>query len=100
VRKIEIGLITTLPSEAQEAADHLVRAGIRGILNFSPAQIIVPEGFIVKDVFFTSVLDHLAYHLSNAGAPRRYREEREDEDLVLSRVISDGFFLALGQSPP
>ncbi len=64
-RGIEIALITTPPSEAQKVADLLVEAEIRGILNFAPAQISVPEGFVVKDVFFTHVLDNLAYLLSN-----------------------------------
>ena len=64
-RKIEIGLIATPPSEVQGVADLLVEAGIRGILNFAPAQITVPEGYVVKDVFFTTILDTLAYLLSN-----------------------------------
>lgn len=64
-RKIEIGLIATPPSEAQSVADLLVDAEIRGILNFAPAQITVPDGFVVKDVFFTTILDNLAYLLSN-----------------------------------
>jgi redox-sensing transcriptional repressor len=65
-RKIEIGLITTPPSEAQTAANMLVEAEVRGILNFAPAQITAPGGFVVKDVFFTTILDNLAYLLSNA----------------------------------
>ena len=65
-RKIEIGLITTPPSEAQSVTDLLVDAGIRGILNFAPAQITVPEGCVVKNVFFTNILDNLAYLLSNS----------------------------------
>ena len=64
-RKIEIGLITTPPAEAQKVADLLVEAEVKGILNFAPAQITVPEGYVVKDVFFTTVLDNLAYLLSN-----------------------------------
>jgi redox-sensing transcriptional repressor len=64
-RKIEIALITTPPAEAQKVADLLVEAEVRGILNFAPAQITVPEGYVVKDVFFTTVLDNLAYLLSN-----------------------------------
>jgi redox-sensing transcriptional repressor len=63
-RKIEIALITTPPSEAQNVANMLVEAEVRGILNFAPAQIIVPEGFVVRNVFFTTVLDNLAYLLS------------------------------------
>ena len=64
-RKIEIGLITTPPSEAQNVANLLVEAEVRGILNFAPAQISVPDGYMVKDVFFTTILDNLAYLLSN-----------------------------------
>ena len=64
-RKIEIGLITTPPSQVQSVANLLVEAEVRGILNFAPAQITVPDGYVVKDVFFTTVLDNLAYLLSN-----------------------------------
>ena len=63
-RSIDIGVITTPASEAQTVADLIVDAGIKGILNFAPAQIIVPEGFVVKDVLFTTALDNLAYLLS------------------------------------
>ena len=51
-RKIEIGIITTPPSEVQNVAKHLVEAEVRGILNFAPAHITVPDGYVVKDVFF------------------------------------------------
>ena len=64
-RNLEIGLITTPPSEAQGVANLLVEAEIRGMLNFAPVQITVPDGFVVKDVFFTTLLDNLAYLLSN-----------------------------------
>ena len=64
-RKIEIGIITTPALEAQNVADMLVEARVRGILNFAPAQITVPEGYVVKDVFFTTILDNLTYLLSN-----------------------------------
>jgi redox-sensing transcriptional repressor len=64
-RKIDIGIIATPPSEAQSVANLLVEAEVRGILNFAPAQIIVPEGYVVKDVFFSTILDNLAYLLSN-----------------------------------
>jgi redox-sensing transcriptional repressor len=64
-RKIEMGIITTPPSEAQNVANMLVEAEVRGILNFAPSQITVPKGYVVKDVFFTTILDNLAYLLSN-----------------------------------
>jgi redox-sensing transcriptional repressor len=67
-RQVEVGIITTPASEAQNVANQMVDAGIRGILNFAPAQIDVPEGFTVKSVSFTTVLDNLAYLLSSATA--------------------------------
>ncbi len=67
-RHIEVGIITTPASEAQKVADQMVEADIRGILNFAPTQIHVPEQFIVKNVFFTTVLDNLAYLLSSKKA--------------------------------
>ena len=64
-RKIEIGIIATPPEAAQSVVDLLVQAEIRGVLNFAPTHVTVPEGFVVKDVFFTTILDNLAYLLSN-----------------------------------
>jgi redox-sensing transcriptional repressor len=63
-RNIEIGIITAPADQAQKVAGQLVDARVRGILNFAPTQIEVPEGYVVKNVFFTTVLDNLAYLLS------------------------------------
>ncbi len=64
-RKIDIAIITTPPSEAQKVADQVVEANIRGILNFTPAQLKVPRGYIVKNVYFTTILDNLVYLLQS-----------------------------------
>jgi redox-sensing transcriptional repressor len=64
-RRIEIGLITTPPAEAQKVANMLVDAEVRGILNFTPTEVTVPKGYVLKDIFFTTALDNLAYLLSN-----------------------------------
>ena len=61
---IELGVIATQPSQAQTAADMLIDAGIRGILNFSPVQLRQPEGCLLENVDFSVKLDDLAYHLS------------------------------------
>lgn len=62
-RKIDIAIITVPPSEAQKVTDKVVEANIRGILNFTPVQLKVPRGFIVKNAYFTTVLDNLVYLL-------------------------------------
>ena len=60
---IDICLITTPVHQAQAVADQIVKAKIRGILNFAPVQLKVPEGIIIKNVFFTTILDNLVYLL-------------------------------------
>ena len=61
---IELGVITTPPSQAQIAADMLADAGIGAIINFSPVQVRPPEGCLLENVDFSVKLDDLAYRLS------------------------------------
>lgn len=60
---LEIGLITTPPDRAQRAANHLVEAGIKGILNFAPACIAAPAHVQVEHVSFFHHLYALAFHI-------------------------------------
>jgi redox-sensing transcriptional repressor len=62
-RDIEIAVITTPPNKAQEVADLVTRTPIRGILNFAPVQLHVPERVMVHHIDFTVKLDRLAYRL-------------------------------------
>jgi redox-sensing transcriptional repressor len=62
-RRIDIAIITTPATEAQKVADLIAQTTIRGILNFTPAQIQMPKGFEMKNVYFTAVLDNVAYLL-------------------------------------
>lgn len=62
--KIEIGVISTPASRAQDVANKMIDADIRAILNFAPVHIQVPKGFGVENVDFSVKLDNLAYHLT------------------------------------
>jgi redox-sensing transcriptional repressor len=62
-KAIEIAIITTPAETAQAAASRIVAAGIKGILNFAPTQIQVPDGVKVKKVDLTTEFDNLVYHL-------------------------------------
>ena len=62
--KISIGIITTPANSAQEVADKLVAGGIKGILNFAPIKVKVPESITLRNVSITSELDNLAYLLT------------------------------------
>ena len=55
-----------MPSaSAQDAADALVRAGIRGILNFAPTVINVPPEVHVEPVDFLAGLKRLSFYIQN-----------------------------------
>ncbi len=61
-----IGLITTPPAWAQQVAQQLVEAGIRGILNFVPARIFVPDHVFVEYVDFFHHLYALSFNITTA----------------------------------
>ncbi len=63
---IEMGIIATPPERAQRAADHLINAGIRSILNFAPARIKVPDHVFVEYVDFFHHLYTLTFKLTRA----------------------------------
>ena len=47
--KIKLGVLTLPAAKAQEAADTLVRAGVRAIWNFSPVTLNLPDTVAVKN---------------------------------------------------
>jgi redox-sensing transcriptional repressor len=56
--------ILCVPAEfAQGVANRLVRAGIQGILNFSPAVLEVPKDIVVNSVDLASELENLSYFI-------------------------------------
>ena len=67
---IEIGIITTPPERAQRAADHLLDAGVRGILNFAGARIHVPDKVFVEYVDFFHYLYELTFNISGTERHR------------------------------
>jgi redox-sensing transcriptional repressor len=70
----EIAILTVPATAAQEVADAVVAAGVRGILNFAPVRIRVPEGVSVNAVNMTVELEALTFALRlGAGTdyPRR-----------------------------
>lgn len=61
---IEIGIITTPPERTQRAANYLVEAGIRGIVNFASARIAVPDNISVEYVDFMHHFFSVAFNIS------------------------------------
>jgi len=62
---IDLGIITTTSREAQRAAELLFKANVKGILNFSPAQVRTPECCIIQNVDLSVKLENLVYHLES-----------------------------------
>ena len=61
-RRIAIGVIATPATAVQDVGDRLVAAGIRSILNFAPATLVVPTGVSVRSVDLAVELQILAYY--------------------------------------
>ena len=60
---VDMAFLTVPAAAAQVAADALVAAGVRGILNFAPAVLDVPESVHVEPIDFLAGLKRLAYHM-------------------------------------
>lgn len=66
-RDIRVAIIAVPPEAAQAVAERLVEAGVRGILNFAPARLRVPEGVYVEDLDMTVSLEKVAYFARDAA---------------------------------
>ena len=60
---VDIGIITSPKSSAQELAEEFIRAGVKGIWNFAPIDLIVPDDMIVENVRLNESLFTLSYFL-------------------------------------
>ncbi len=74
---IELGVIAVPAEAAQEVADQLVAAGVRGILNFAPTRVRVPPGVQVCSADLAVEMEQLAFLVTNADHenPRRSNPE-------------------------
>lgn len=71
---VAIGVIATPSSVAQDVADRMVAAGIRSILNFAPAVLVVPAGVTLRKVDLATELQVLSYYEQRAAALRALRK--------------------------
>lgn len=62
--KIDIGIICAPKEGAQAVADKMCFAGVRGIWNFAPVDIEVPNHVSVEHVHLSDSLHSLAYHMT------------------------------------
>jgi redox-sensing transcriptional repressor len=62
-RKINLAIIAVPRNAAQQTADALVKAGVKGILNFSPCYITVPKKVKVITIDIAMDLARLPYYM-------------------------------------
>lgn len=63
-KKVEVGMIAVPAASAQEVADKLVEAGVRGLLNLAYCHVHVPDHVEVVDARIIASLQQLAYVIS------------------------------------
>lgn len=62
--QVDIAVLAVPASHAQETADLLVRGGVRGIWNFAPVDLSLPEGVAVNNVHLSDSLHILSYRMN------------------------------------
>jgi redox-sensing transcriptional repressor len=62
-RQVDVGVVAVPAHAAQEAADDLIEAGVRGILNMAYTHLKLPSDIAVVDVRILARLQELAYSL-------------------------------------
>ncbi|MDD2484585.1 MAG: redox-sensing transcriptional repressor Rex [Eubacteriales bacterium] len=62
---IDIGIICTTKSSAQDVANRLIKGGVKGIWNFAPVDIEVNDDISVENVHLSDSLNTLAYYISH-----------------------------------
>lgn len=63
-KKVDIGIITVPAKEAQKVANLLVAAGVKGIWNFAPTRLTVPQTVPLVNEDLSIGLSALSYHMS------------------------------------
>lgn len=63
--KVDIGIIATPKTVAQEIADILCDGGIKGIWNFSPVDLKVKNGVVIESVHLDESLFTLTYFMNS-----------------------------------
>jgi redox-sensing transcriptional repressor len=61
----DIAVLAIPVSEAQDAANRLIKAGVKAILNFAPTQLQTPADVSVRNVNMAMELEGLSFILSN-----------------------------------
>ena len=76
--KIRTAILAVPDQAAQHVVDTLVSAGVKGVLNFSPLYLRVPEDFIISNVNLEVELEGVIYFVN--AMPNSSEKESTEED--------------------
>ena len=76
----DIGIICVNQNNAQEVADKLSFAGVKGIWNFAPTDIEVPKHVALENVHLSDSLHSLAYHMNDIQKKDQSKEKAKKEE--------------------
>ncbi|MDT8341423.1 MAG: redox-sensing transcriptional repressor Rex [Longimicrobiales bacterium] len=62
---IRVAILAVPAAAAQDLAERAVAAGVRGILNFAPAPLRLPEAVVVQEVDVVTELESLSFQLTH-----------------------------------
>lgn len=62
--KIKTGILATPDLVAQQIVDNMIKSGIKGILNFAPIHLRVPENIVVSNVNLEVELETVIYYVN------------------------------------
>lgn len=65
LHNVEVAILTVPANEARSVTDRIVESGVRGILNFTPARLTVPQNVRMHHIDLTIELQTLIYFLKN-----------------------------------
>ena len=72
-KNIKLGILTVPADQAKDATDHMVNAGIKGILNYTPKPVNVPDGIYLEEYDMITTLEKVAFYIK--------MQEEEDAEL-------------------
>jgi redox-sensing transcriptional repressor len=61
---VEIGVLTTPRETAQDVVDLMARVGVKGVLNFAPIRLELPDNMWLRNVNLAVALESLSFYLS------------------------------------
>lgn len=71
---IDIVIIAVPATVAQYIVDDIVEAGVKGILNFAPINLRVPENIILRNENMSMELEHISFSLVNRESITEIKE--------------------------